>query len=161
MSKHGVFRKLDCYRVKTFCPGFKVYNIEGNAECKEIFDAQRNGKLKQMYPDKSQVNRHARNFHTDDMFFANPQMTEIKEEVILIEVPKLLPDGSKNEEGIIDLDTEAEVIMLLNALKGRADKRICLDTNVGKDLERKDEILKAPVAAETDDISKRKMPTRK
>jgi hypothetical protein len=111
--------------LKTFMPGWKKIDISLDPEYQKLLEAQKNGTLRNMFPDAhSRVNRHATNFHDNDMLFENYSANKIKSELVTLEVPEFLEDGTPNEEGVVILENEVDVIYIMNDMIGRGIKPI-------------------------------------
>ncbi len=154
-----MFSRVDKIRVKTFRPGFRILNLAGDAEYNELLNLQSKGKLRERFPDKTGINRHAKYFHEQEMLI-DPVTNDIKKVCVVMQVPLLLDNGQPNMEGIIDLDTDEEAAMLLNALKSFGDNRIKIDTAFGRDLGDKSLVTPVMGIKEQDDLSRKKVPGR-
>jgi hypothetical protein len=154
-----MFIKADCYRIKTYHPGFKPINPAGDEEYAKHLAWEKSGELRAQYADKSGVNRHARNFHANDMLFSNYSAGKIKSECLVgehgvaWEVPMYLRNGRLNEEGIIDVLDEPTALEILNHCRMAGWSKAHLDTEFGKDIEDKSKLVTVSVKSESDDIS--------
>jgi hypothetical protein len=147
--------------LKTFMPGWQKINIALDPEYQKLLEAQKNGTLANMFPDApSRVKRHASNFHASDMLFEDYSANKIKPELVTLEVPLLLPDGTPNEEGEVILENEADVIYIMNDMVGRGIKPIL--ERYGRQLSDKaKEMVKQPVVTECNLVHPSKKPAKK
>jgi hypothetical protein len=124
-------RKKDTFLVKTYRKGFKVIDIKNNPEYKEIC-ALTKAQLRTMFQGAECTFR-PENFHTTDMLLKNSDNNEFLDGIVTHEVPETW-EGEDNTEGYIELEDEAAVVLILNALSRSGDTRVGLDLRFGKDI---------------------------
>lgn len=117
--------------VKTYRPGMKVVKPELDTEFAKILEAEKNHKLRAMFPDKTKIAPLARNFHQNYMYME--RNGTVREDLVVFTVEEEI-DGIPNTEGEIAFENEDDAIMVYNALIPTGDKRVQFDTKHGKEL---------------------------
>lgn len=110
------------YILHTYSPGWKAVDITKDPEYQKLLEAQKAGTLHLLNPGvEYRVAKEARNYHTSDMLVSDYNTGEVKQELVVMEVPKFLEDGSLNSKGTVILANAADVIYIMNCLRGTGD----------------------------------------
>lgn len=124
-------KTLDVYILKTYRPGMRIIAPELDPAFAKELAAFEKGKLQDLHPSRADLCYTPYNWHVNHMLLDH--QGDIKKELIIHEVPKVLEDGTENVEGLIELEIEYDVIHFMNLLAGTKDKRISL-AHYGKQL---------------------------